>query len=83
MISSVLRNMSLLSVLLLTFLRCSENENPTSSYPDTSEYPDTSFYFPPNSGTAWETTPISQLEWNQNAIQPLKDFLIQTNTKSL
>ncbi|MBX3253983.1 MAG: serine hydrolase [Chitinophagaceae bacterium] len=39
-------------------------------------------YFPANSGSAWETTPASELGWNQNAIQPLKDFLIEKNTKS-
>jgi CubicO group peptidase (beta-lactamase class C family) len=39
-------------------------------------------YFPAASGTEWETTPISSLGWNQTAIQPLKDFLIQKNTRS-
>ncbi|MBX2920954.1 MAG: serine hydrolase [Chitinophagaceae bacterium] len=39
-------------------------------------------YFPPDSGTDWETTAASELDWNQSAIQPLKDFLIAKNTKS-
>jgi len=39
-------------------------------------------YFPANSGTEWETTSVSELGWNQNAVQPLKDFLVQKNTKS-
>jgi len=39
-------------------------------------------YFPSNTNTAWETESISSLSWNQNAIQPLKDYLIQKNTKS-
>ncbi|MDX2130317.1 MAG: serine hydrolase [Chloroherpetonaceae bacterium] len=37
-------------------------------------------YFPSNSN--WETKSLSSLNWNQNAVQPLKDFLIQKNTKS-
>ena len=39
-------------------------------------------YFPPNTNSTWETKSISSLNWNQNAIQPLKDYLIQKNTKS-
>ncbi|MBX2923517.1 MAG: serine hydrolase [Chitinophagaceae bacterium] len=39
-------------------------------------------YFPASSGAAWETTSASELGWNQGAIQSLKDFLIEKNTKS-
>ncbi|TAE08338.1 MAG: class C beta-lactamase-related serine hydrolase [Bacteroidetes bacterium] len=39
-------------------------------------------YFPPNTSTTWETASVSSVGWNQNAVQPLKDFLIQKNTKS-
>jgi CubicO group peptidase (beta-lactamase class C family) len=39
-------------------------------------------YFPPIGGNEWETKSISSLKWNQNAVQPLKDFLTQKNTKS-
>lgn len=43
---------------------------------------DTTMYFPPDSGNEWETIPISELGWNQSAIQPLKDFLEKKHTKS-
>jgi len=39
-------------------------------------------YFPPVEGNNWETTSMSNLNWNQNAVQSLKDFLVQKNTKS-
>ncbi|GAB4450655.1 MAG: serine hydrolase [Bacteroidales bacterium] len=39
-------------------------------------------YFPSNTNSSWETTSVSELGWNQNAIKPLKDFLVQKNTKS-
>ncbi|MDP3392974.1 serine hydrolase [Sediminibacterium sp.] len=39
-------------------------------------------YFPDATGANWETQTISSLSWNQSAIQPLKDFLVQNNTKS-
>jgi len=65
------------SVSLLLFISsCSKDDatvEPTS--PET-------MYFPPNTNPTWETKSISSLNWNQNAIQPLKDFLIQKNTKS-
>jgi len=66
----------LFSIILLPLLGCSKDDGifqPT---------PSDSMYFPPNSSSTWETESISNLNWNQNAIQPLKDYLIQTNTKS-
>ncbi|MBD77624.1 MAG: serine hydrolase [Crocinitomicaceae bacterium] len=39
-------------------------------------------YFPANTGSTWETTSVANLGWNQDAIQPLKDFLVEKNTKS-
>ncbi|MBS1495322.1 MAG: serine hydrolase [Bacteroidetes bacterium] len=39
-------------------------------------------YFPPVSGNSWETVSPASLGWNVNAIQPLKDFLAQKNSKS-
>lgn len=67
-------NILLFALLLLT--SCNKDDNPTPTHPGTS------MYFPANSGTEWETTSVSELGWNQNAIQPLKDFLVQKNTKS-
>ncbi|MBX2930738.1 MAG: serine hydrolase [Chitinophagaceae bacterium] len=39
-------------------------------------------YFPPNVGSDWETASASQLGWNIGAIDNLKTFLSQKNTKS-
>jgi CubicO group peptidase (beta-lactamase class C family) len=39
-------------------------------------------YFPSNTDTVWETKSLSSLGWNQSAVEPLKDYLIQKNTKS-
>lgn len=41
-----------------------------------------SIYYPPNGSSTWETKSISSLGWNTAAVQPLKDFLQQKNTKS-
>lgn len=65
--------LSLLSVLLFT--NCS-----TQSSPDTeiSE----KMYFPPVSGTNWETKSITDLGWKQEAVQPLLDYLELKHSKS-
>lgn len=40
-------------------------------------------YFPPNDGSnTWETKSVADLGWNQNAVQPLLDYLELKNTKS-
>ena len=44
--------------------------------------PTETMYFPSNSGSTWDTTRISTLGWNQSAVQPLKNFLLQKNTKA-
>lgn len=39
-------------------------------------------YFPAVNDTSWERVPLAKLGWNEAGIQPLKDYLIQKNTKS-
>lgn len=42
-----------------------------------------SMYFPPNDGSpTWESKSISDLGWNQTAVQPLLDYLQLKNSKS-
>lgn len=67
---------SLLLLALSALTSCSKNEGPQPSNPPSS------MYFPPNSGTTWETVSPSALGWNQTAIQPLKEYLSLKYTKS-
>ncbi|MBL7722915.1 MAG: serine hydrolase [Chitinophagaceae bacterium] len=39
-------------------------------------------YYPPNGSSTWETKSVSSLGWNTAAVQPLKDYLQQKNTRS-
>lgn len=71
-----MKTMSILLFLLLSLSGCNKDSSPSPSPQNTS------MYFPANSGTEWETISISQLGWNADAIQPLKDYLIEKNTKS-
>jgi CubicO group peptidase (beta-lactamase class C family) len=62
--------------LLLSISSCSKKD--TEAQLTTTE----SMYFPGNTDDTWDTQSLSSLGWNQNAVQPLNDFLIQQNTKS-
>ncbi|MTH18058.1 serine hydrolase [Flavobacterium sp. LC2016-01] len=61
---------------ILLFTACSKE----TAEPDTA--PAESMYFPPLTGTNWETKSIADLKWNQNAVQPLLDYLQLKNSKS-
>lgn len=64
-------------LVVLVFTNCSDNNNSGSDV----NY--NIMYFPPTNGTdTWETQSISSLGWNQNAVQPLLDYLLLKNTKS-
>ena len=71
---SAMKRISILLFALLSLMSCRKNDNPTD--------PKTTIYFPPKTGTQWETMSVSEVKWNQSAIQPLKDFLDQKNTKA-
>ncbi|RZJ50920.1 MAG: class C beta-lactamase-related serine hydrolase [Flavobacterium sp.] len=64
-------------LILLSFISCSKE-----SSDDDTKAPTQTMYFPPVTGTIWETQSISDLKWNQNAVQPLLDYLELKNSKS-
>ncbi|HRG22812.1 MAG TPA: serine hydrolase [Chitinophagaceae bacterium] len=63
-----------LFVLLLVFASCGKD----TTDPPAAE----TMFFPSNTDTSWERKSISSLGWNTAAVQTLKDYLIQKNTKS-
>jgi CubicO group peptidase (beta-lactamase class C family) len=69
--------MKLLSIALVILLvsSCTNNNTPDSPVGDAP-------YFPSTTSNEWETTSVARLGWNQSGIQPLKDFLAQSSTKS-
>ncbi len=75
------KNMNRIICTILTFLSltsCSKD----SAEQDPLPAPEEKMYFPPLTGTAWETKSIADLKWNQNAVQPLLDYLELKNSKS-
>lgn len=66
----------LILLLLIPFFSCEKpDEDSEPTLPG-------EMYFPANSGNAWETTSMASLGWNESAVKPLKDFLVEKNSKS-
>lgn len=66
----------LLLLVLLSAIGCKKgNPDPLPTTPET-------MYFPSNTSPEWETRSTSTLGWNQAAIQDLKKFLLEKNSKS-
>ena len=61
-------------LISLTLMGCQKEETPAPT--------EETMYFPPVSGSAWETKTTTSLGWKPDSIQKLKDFLAQTNSKS-
>ncbi len=70
-----LKHLLLISLVFL-FISCSNDE--TSEPSPTEE----SMYFPPITGTTWETKTPESLGWNTTNIQPLYDYLNLKHSKS-
>ncbi len=66
---------NLLLLLSVSFAACNKEEPQPEPAPE-------AMYFPSTTDTAWERKTAASLNWNESAIQPLKDFLVQKNTKS-
>lgn len=71
-----MKNLTYLFFILLLTGSCNKNDN------EIQPTPTETMYFPPNTSNSWETKSLSSLGWNQNAVQPLKDYLSQKGTKS-
>lgn len=71
-----MKNLKLFLLLFIPLLGCKKQQNQPLVIANEA------MYFPSNTNNTWETKPISSLGWDQSAIQPLKDYLIQKNTKS-
>lgn len=55
----------------------------SSDSSDSSQPTEETMYFPPSDGSStWETKSVAAMGWNQNAVQPLVDYLTAKNTKS-
>lgn len=67
-----MKHLHLLAFLFLFLVSCSKKDDNVN--------PAESMYFPSENG--WETKSLSALGWNESAVQPLKDYLVQSHSKS-
>ncbi|SDX69278.1 serine hydrolase domain-containing protein [Flavobacterium degerlachei] len=63
-------------LILILCISCSPDSSKTTQTPTETTY------FPPLTGTTWETKSITSLGWKQDAVQPLLDYLTLKNSKS-
>ena len=66
-------------IILIVFSSCgsSDDENSNDNNPPPEE-----LYFPPLNSDVWETTSLTNLNWNDSQLQPLLNYLEEKNTKS-
>ncbi|MHA7058160.1 serine hydrolase domain-containing protein [Aquimarina sp. M1] len=70
----------ILFLFLCSMLSCSdETDEPTIEEPNPDQG---SLYFPPIDSDSWETTTINDLGWNDDAEEPLNNFLEERDTKA-
>ncbi len=69
-----MRKFILLTTLILFFNCANDKEEPIDN--------ETSIYFPEINSDIWETEDIINLNWNQDQLEPLLNFLEEQNTKS-
>ena len=69
-----------INLLFIVLIGCSSSNNAPDLEPTATAE---TMYFPPSDGSAtWESKSIASLGWNQNAVQPLLDYLTLKNSKS-
>lgn len=68
-----MKNNLITLLFLISIIACNKNEDISII-----ENP---LYFPPLTGDYWETISPSELNWNENEIQPLLNYLEEKNTK--
>lgn len=65
-------------IFLLLCVSCTTEPGNTTAAPSPTE----TIYFPPIPGSNWETQSIASLNWKQESVQPLVDYLALKNSKS-
>ena len=75
-----MKKLIVITSIVFICISCSNDNEPSIDilFPLPSE----TIYFPPIGSDVWETKSLAELNWNQNKLQPLYDYLELKNTKS-
>ncbi|MBL7745562.1 MAG: serine hydrolase [Chitinophagaceae bacterium] len=76
-----MRNCLFLFLIPLTFILSCQKGNDDTSNPNPPS-PSPALYFPPVSGTEWQTTTVASLGWNDTELNNLYTYLQQKGTKA-
>jgi CubicO group peptidase (beta-lactamase class C family) len=68
-----MKHLRLLFFLLIIFSACDNDPQPN---------PVETMYFPSNIDATWETKSLASLDWNEDAVEDLNEYLILKHTKS-
>ena len=80
----VMKNTALLFILILStsFIACSSDTDSTITDDSNEELSALELYFPPLNSNDWESIALSELKWDELAVQPLYNLLAEKNTKA-
>lgn len=76
-----MKKIILLTVIIFAIGCSSDSYNSTATNPSP-VIVNEAMYFPPLTGTTWDSKTIASLGWNQSAVQPLLEYLSLKNSKS-
>lgn len=71
----MMKYLNLLLVSAFLFSGCGDDDEPQLPA-------DEPMYFPSPTGADWETKSLSSLGWDESAVQPLRDYLLEKHSKS-
>ncbi|WP_407522271.1 serine hydrolase [Lacibacter sp. MH-610] len=75
-----MKQLNFLIAALLLLISCKKSTEEPAPTPTTPAVP--VMYFPPVSGTTWETTDPASLKWNTTELNNLYTYLVSKNTKA-
>ncbi len=73
--SHLMKKLSFLLCITILLVNCSSDGNPAD------QNPTETLYFPPITGTTWETKSMSSLGWNESQVPTLLNYLEEKHTK--
>ena len=72
-----MKNLYPILLFITILVSCNSSDDSSDIIP-----PESEIYFPPTSGTEWETIDLSSLNWNESELDNLYDYLLTNDTRA-